>query len=210
MSHASEEELIAQAIAGNQVAIHQLLMRHHDQIAAMLAKKIPPDLAGLLAAEDICQEAYVVAVRELASFQPRGKNAFFKWLLTIAERKLIDAIRALRAAKRGGGKKALELPARSDASSIAGLLEHVAIHERTPSRSAADHEIVSAVQNALAGLKEDYRTAIHCRYIEGLSAAETAARMGRSEGAVLKLCERALQQLAESIGDASRFFSRKP
>ena len=63
MSHASEEELIAQAIAGNQVAIHQLLMRHHDQIAAMLAKKIPPDLAGLLAAEDICQEAYVVAVR---------------------------------------------------------------------------------------------------------------------------------------------------
>jgi RNA polymerase sigma factor (sigma-70 family) len=89
------------------------------------------------------------------------------------------------------------------------MLERVAIHERTPSRSAADHEMVAAVQNALDDLKDDYRTALRCRYVEGLTAAETGARMGRSEGAVLKLCERALQRLTERIGDASRFFSRK-
>jgi RNA polymerase sigma-70 factor (ECF subfamily) len=209
VSHIAESELIAQAISGDEVAIHQLLMLHHDQIAAAVQRKIPPDLSSVLAAEDICQDAYVVAVRELNSFESRGERSFYNWLLKIAEHKLIDAIRAQRAAKRGGGKRAIGLPAASDASSVVALLEHVAMHEHTPSRSAADHELAAAVQAALAGLKEDYRTALRCRYLEGLSAAETAARMGRTEGAVLKLCERGMQQLTERLGDASRFFSRK-
>jgi hypothetical protein len=33
--------------------------------------------------------------------------------------------------------------------------------------------------------------------------------MGRSEGAVLMLCNRGLRQLAEIIGDPAKFFSRK-
>lgn len=206
MNHGSEEELIAQAVAGDELAVQQLLMLHHDAVAAVLDKKIPAKLRGVLAAEDVRQEAYIVVVRELSTFQPRGENSFFRWVLTIAERKLIDAIRALRAAKRGGGRKALDLPLRSDTTSVVALLEQVAFHERTPSQSAASHELAFAIDNALAELKEDYRTAVRCRYIEGLSVAQTAARMGRTEGAVVMLCQRGLERLAERLGNASRFF----
>ncbi|MCK4340756.1 MAG: sigma-70 family RNA polymerase sigma factor [Phycisphaerae bacterium] len=209
MSRQSEEELVALASAGDQLAIHQLLLLHHDRIAAVLEQKIPPELRGVLAAEDVCQEAYVVVVRELSTFEPQSKSSFFKWLLKIAERKLIDAVRAQRAAKRGGGKRAHERPEQGDASSIVALLEQAAVHERTPSRSAANHELAAAIQDALVKLDADYRTALRYRYIEGLSAAETARRMGRSVGAVGKLCERGLQQLSEVLGDASRFQSRK-
>ena len=69
--------------------------------------------------------------------------------------------------------------------------------------------MVLAVQNALGELKEDYREALRLHYIESLSVAETAERMGRSDGAVLMLCNRGLRRLAEVIGDPARFFSRK-
>ena len=64
------------------------------------------------------------------------------------------------------------------------------------------------VQDALDGLKEDYREVLRLRYIQSLSVAETAQQMGRSDGAVMMLCNRGLQQLEEVIGDPSRFFSR--
>ncbi|HNQ23587.1 MAG TPA: sigma-70 family RNA polymerase sigma factor [Phycisphaerae bacterium] len=208
MTQPAEDDLIALAQAGDELALRRLLLLHHDALCAVVDRKIPPDLRSTLAVEDVCQEAYILAVRELAMFESRGPDSFFNWLLTIAERKLIDAVRKQRAAKRGGGQRALDLSAPVDATSVVALLEQVAVHEHTPSRSAADHELTAAVQTALAELEEDYRTSIRCRYIEGLSVAETAERMGRSPGAVRKLCSRGLLRLAESLGDVSRFFSR--
>ena len=155
-----EHGLIAQARAGDELAIHRLLMLHHDHVAAILERRIPPDLRGVLAVEDVCQETYVAAVRELNNFEVRGAHSFFNWLVTIAERKLVDKIRRLRTGKRGGGRKAVDLPMPSDATSVVALLEQVAIDERTPSRSAASHELATAVQDALAGLDEDYGTSI--------------------------------------------------
>ena len=208
MKQASEQQLITQAAAGDDLAAQQLLLLHHHRLLTIIARKIPSDVASLIAAEDVCQEAYVVAIRDLDQFERRDERSFFNWLGTIAERKLIDAIRALRALKRGGGRKALDLPISGDASSMIMLLEQVAVHERTPSRSAADHELAAALQDALANLSEDYQTALRGRFIDGLTAAEIGTRMGRSEGAVLKLCERGLQQLAVRMGDISRFLSR--
>jgi RNA polymerase sigma-70 factor (ECF subfamily) len=129
-------------------------------------------------------------------------------LRTIADRKLVDLIRAQRAAKRGGGKRVEARQPRDDTSSMIELLDILAVHERTPSRSAAHRELVRIVQDALGGLKEDYGEVLRLRYIQSLSVAETAQRMGRSDGAVMMLCNRGLQQLEEVIGDPSRFFSR--
>jgi RNA polymerase sigma-70 factor (ECF subfamily) len=68
--------------------------------------------------------------------------------------------------------------------------------------------LVHIVQDALDDLKEDYGEVLRLRYIQSLSVAETAQRMGRTDGAVMMLCHRGLQQLEEVIGDPSRFFSR--
>ena len=182
MDQQSEQDLIARAASGDDLAAHRLLLLHHDRIAALIAKKIPRDLASLMAAEDVCQEAYVVAVRDIEQFEHRGERSFFNWLMTIAERKLIDSVRALRALKRGGGRKALDLPITGEASSMIMLLEQVAVHERTPSRSVADHELAAAMQTALANLSDDHQTALRARFLEGLTAAEIGQRMGRSEG----------------------------
>lgn len=204
----SEQELISQASTGDRSAIHELLMLHHHQLVATIEKQVPADLCGVLSADDVCQEAYVSVFRQVTSFQPHNEQAFERWLRTIADRKLVDMIRTQRAAKRGGGKRVDVRYTRDDTSSMVELLDILAVHERTPSRSAAHRELVRIVQDALDELKEDYREVLQLRYIQSLSVAETAQRMGRSDGAVMMLCNRGLQQLEEVIGDPSRFFSR--
>jgi RNA polymerase sigma-70 factor (ECF subfamily) len=203
-----EAELIAQAIVGDRAAIQQLLVRHHDRLVGAIERKVPPDLRGVLAGEDICQETYVAVYRQIMSFQPQGERAFYRWLLTIAQRKLVDAVRTLRAAKRGGDMKARGFVGDAEAASMVELLDVVAVHERTPSRSVAHRELVVQVRDAVDQLRDDYRDALRLRYIQNLSVAETAEQMGRTEGAVMMLCRRGLRRLAKVLGDPSRFFSR--
>jgi RNA polymerase sigma-70 factor (ECF subfamily) len=213
----AEEALIAQAVAGDALATHRLLLLHHDRLVAAIDRRLPADLRGAVAAEDICQETYLSVFRDLKSFEPSGRNAFYRWLITIAKRKLIDAVRTRRADKRsgsercGGGRSETDQGARVHHSvncDLAELLELLATHERTPSRSAARHELVDAVQRALNDLKPEYREALRLRHIEGLSIAQTAERLGKSEGSVLMLCNRAMRKLADALGDPARFFSR--
>ena len=204
----SEQELVSQASAGDRSAIQELLLLHHHQLVATIEKQVPADLRGVLSADDVCQEAYVSVFRQITSFQPHDEQAFERWLRTIADRKLVDMIRTQRAAKRGGGKRVDARYTRDDTSSMIELLDVLAVHDRTPSRSAAHRELVRIIQDALDGLKEDYREVLRLRYIQCLSVAETAQKMGRSDGAVMMLCNRGLQRLEKVIGDPSRFFSR--
>lgn len=193
-----DADLVNRAMAGEPLALNRLLLLHYGTLSARVQKRIPTRLRAVITPEDVLQEAFAEAFRTMASFRPEGPNAFYRWLVTIADHRLLDAIRAHRAAKRGGGRQAVNLAQ----SSIAPLVDLVAITERTPSDSAAGHEAAAAVQVGLAGLRSDYREALTLRYLQGLPVAEAAARMGRTESAMHKLCSRALQALRESMGDA--------
>ena len=202
----SPSTLLTRAIAGDHLAVQQLLLRHHDRLVETIRAKLLAKLRGTVSPEDVCQEAYIVAIRKIGSFEPEGDDAFFGWLRTIADRKLRDAIRAGRAAKRGGDRVAVETP-RADTASVVALLDIVAVHERTPSRSIARREAIGAIQDAVAKPPDDYREVIRLRYVEGCSAAETAEQMKRGEGAVRMLCMRALERLGKIVGDPARLLS---
>lgn len=201
-----ETKLLRSAVAGDPSAIQRLLLHHHDRLVGIVTSKLPNELKGVMSPEDICQEVYISAVRAINSFKPAGEGSFFAWLRTIADRKITDALRNQRAVKRGGKRAAV--PAEQDTSSVVGLLELLAVHERTPSRSIARREVVNIMQDAIAKLPDDYQEVIRWRYIQGLSVVETAERMERSEGAIKMLCARAMSQLALQIGDPSHLLSR--
>ncbi len=206
--HADEQtDLVEQAIAGLPLALDRLLLDHYPKLAARVDQKLPSDVRTLVAPEDIIQETFTDAFRRIGSFRPEGQDAFYRWLTAIADNRVTDAVRAQRAAKRGGGRA----PANGLAdgrSSIAALVDLMAITERTPSRSAGGHEAAAAVQVALAGMKPEYREPLMLRYLQGLSVGETAARLGKTEASIHKLCSRGLQALRESMGEASRYLSR--
>jgi RNA polymerase sigma-70 factor, ECF subfamily len=208
-SDAAEDHWVQQAVAGCEAALERLLLTHYDRLAADISRKLPGELRGLIAPDDVLQEAFVVAFREIRDFVPQGAGSFYAWLVAIARHRLLDLVKGQRAAKRGGGRVALTGCAGSPDESLVGLLEMLNIQEHTPSRSVARREAVSAVQVGLAGLKDDYREALRLRYIEGLPVAEVAARLGRTAHAVHMLCHRGLQQLHAALGRSSQFFSRR-
>jgi RNA polymerase sigma-70 factor (ECF subfamily) len=206
----SEQELVRRAAAGDEAALRRLLLAHHDQLAATIARQLPLDLQPTVSADDVLQEAYLVAFRKIREFELGASGGFQAWLTSIAEHRLSDLIKWRRRAKRGGGWKPAELRPANDESTVIDMLQVLAADSRTPSREACLHEAMAAMQTALENLKEDAREALRLRYLEGLPVAEVAERIGRSEGAVHMLCTRGLQSLREELGDLSRFLSRLP
>ncbi len=205
MDAREQDDLVTRAAAGEPLALDRLLLNHYGPLHARVEKRLPQRLRATVAPEDVIQETFAEAFRTISGFKADSPDAFYRWLVTIADHRLVDAVRAHRAAKRGGGRSPAVLPGNS---SIAAIVDLVAVNERTPSVSARGHEAAAAVQVALAGLRPEYREALTLRYMHGLPVADVAVRMGRTESAIHKVCSRALQALKESMGEASKFLSR--
>ena len=69
----------------------------------------------------------------------------------------------------------------------------------TPSRDVATAEAIAAIERAFDALPEDWQEAISLHRLGGLTHAEVAALMGKSEGAVRNLVYRGLGRLAMAL-----------
>lgn len=199
--------LIGRAVDGDATALKLLLLELHDAVCRSIARRLPPGLGRTIDPEDVAQEAYVQVFRHVRSFQPRGEDSFRRWVTTIALRRLRNAIQRQRARKRGGGAPAAAVAARSFEDSCVALLDLLAAPGRTPSRTLAAREAAQVVNEALAGLPDDYRQAIRLVHLEGWPVAHVAAEMGRTERAIHGLCRRGLERLREQIGSRWRYLS---
>lgn len=201
-----EAELVAAAKAGERLAFERLLVRHQRRLTTRIQQRIPARMRHLVDEDDILQETFVDGWEAISSFHSAGEGAFFGWLARIADNRILDCVKAFRAAKRGGDRDRLDPGPDVD---LAALLAMLAVNPRTPSRSVADREALRAAQAAMPTLKADYREVLRLRFIEEVSVQETARRLDRSEWAVHKLTARALEALREAMGGVSRFLSRK-
>jgi RNA polymerase sigma-70 factor (ECF subfamily) len=209
MSAESDHDvLLRNAVAGDGDALESLLLSQLDRLTADIARRLPDDVRGSLSAEDVVQEALIVAYQRISGFEPRSPGGFYAWLVQIAENRLMDAAKALRAAKRGGGWTPIRETQSADAE-LTPLIELLSGHSQTPSRAFAQDEAQASVRSALESLDPDYRDVLRMRYIEMLPIAACALRLQRSEGAVHMLLSRALQALRGRMGDTARFFTRK-
>ena len=206
-SNLAAANTIVQAQKGDRTAMGRLLMLHDARLRRHIGRRLTADVRAALSEDDVLQETYIEAYRHIRDFRPQGEDAFYRWLATIADRKLIDAVRRLRAAKRPPAEKAVGVPADRSASfdRLAHLLD---AKGKTPSGIAARAESIRAMRVAMAALPEPCRQVVWMRHIEGRSVQEVAAAVGRNEHAVHQLAYRGLQMLRERMGSRSRFLSR--
>ena len=176
-----EEQLIERAREGDLDAFGELV-RRHQAMALRMAALVVGDPTE---AEDVTQDAFVKAYRNLHRFTPG--RPFRPWLLTIVRNESRNRRR------RRGRQTQLALRVATDPVSegAAPSSETGVIAEESRRR----------LLEAVNGLPESYRLAISCRYLLELSEAETAAALGVSAGTVKSRTARGLQRLRAVVAE---------
>ena len=58
----TENELVVQALGGDEIALERLLLASYDQLSRRLARKLPATLRGSISEEDILQQVFISAL----------------------------------------------------------------------------------------------------------------------------------------------------
>jgi RNA polymerase sigma-70 factor, ECF subfamily len=169
------------------------------RLVEFVARRMSPSLRQRIDPDDIVQEVSLTAVRPAAD-APLVRDPF-AWLCHVAEQRIIDAHRRLlSAAKRGAGKvSSLDAGASGDTSG-GGLASILAASITSPSMAMSRHMREARLAAAVASLPEQQRTAIHLRYVEGLSTRDIADRLGKSDVAIRVMLSRTMRTLEERLG----------
>lgn len=133
-------------------------------------------------AEDLTSDTFLRALRALNTYQFHGKD-FGAWLTTIARNLVADHFKSRR---------------------VRSEITTDAVPERPTSASGPESVALAALSNealmgAVNSLPDDQRECILLRFIQQLSIADTAAILGRSEGAIKQLQLRAIRNLAKKV-----------
>ncbi len=185
-------------------------MPRAESVHGFVKRRIPAGLAAEIAPDDVLQEVWMAVFHgghlgEVVRLDAIGD--LDTWLLTVARRKLVDAIKKARCLQRGGGKKINRYRRAGKTNSHWDLLSLMASQQRTPSSEEAAMEAATAIQNALSSLPEDYREVITLHHLEGLPQGDVAIIMQRSRPAVRGLLRRGMCALRQEMGASSQFFS---
>lgn len=188
-----ESVLVEQAKAGDQQAFSALVSRYQRKIYR-LAKNITRNDED---AEDVLQEAFLKAYEHLDKFE--GHSKFYTWIVRIA---VNEALMKLRK-RRGDREVSLDEPLGIGEEEVK---REIAVWEDNPEQRYSREEMQDILNEAVDGLKEDFRTVFVLRDIEELSTEETAEVLKISIPAVKSRLLRARLALREKL---TRKFKRK-
>ncbi len=175
-----ERRLVEAACCGDESAIEALYRAHYDAIYRYVFLR----LGSPSAAEDVTSQVFLGMCRGLGRYQDQGKP-FVAWLYGIAQKQI--------AFFRRGQSRA---PSPVDLDAAAEL----AADSAGPHATAEQREARVPLMRALGEIPDGPREVIMLRYILSLSVAETAALVGRTEGAVKQLQLRGLATLKTVLG----------
>jgi RNA polymerase sigma-70 factor, ECF subfamily len=183
-------DLLERIRAGDEDAFSGLFHKYSPRLSVLIHYKLSPEMRGRVEVDDILQETFLAASRQLGQFTYRNPGSFMSWISRIADHIIVDTARHDGRQKR----RPTELVRLRTGSNPQGA---EAVDSATPSRILARKERLQQVLKRLDALSDDYRQVILLARIEGLSTREIAERLGKTRENVAVLLHRAIQRLRE-------------
>jgi RNA polymerase sigma-70 factor (ECF subfamily) len=173
------EDLVGRAIRGDKAAFGLLYERHLDAIFRYVYFRV----GNSAEAEDLTEDVFVNAWEGLSGFERGGRGSFLAWLYRIAHNRIIDHYRKRQPQSWSSEQLALEeaiMPSVEDSVHLSHDADRLA--------------------QAISKLEDTEQQVIILRFIEGLSHAEVAQIISKSEGASRIIQHRALSNLRALLG----------
>ncbi|WP_242658231.1 sigma-70 family RNA polymerase sigma factor [Klenkia brasiliensis] len=175
--------LVERAQAGEAEAFGELYDRYADMVFRYLYHRVPDRQT----AEDFTSETFVRALRRIDSLSFQGRDVG-AWLVTIARNIVRDHVKSSRFRLEVATADMRDADRATDGPEDAVL------------QGLTNEQLMACV----AQLGDEQRECIALRFLQGLSVAETAAAMGKKDGAVKALQHRAVKRLATLLPEGLR------
>ena len=174
---AEVQALVERARAGDGGAFANLYEQFEPQIYRYLLRRLG---GNRTTAEDLTTEVFLKVLERWGGYEFRGVP-FSAWLHRIARNHLIDYFRAS--------------PKRATSALDAGFTVTDAWAQLAMDRALDREELTPALRQ----LTSDQQAVVSLRFLSGLTTAETAAELCKSEDAIKKLQARGLAQLRRRL-----------
>ncbi|MDA1074993.1 MAG: RNA polymerase sigma factor RpoE [Proteobacteria bacterium] len=185
MSKDTDRELVKRVQKGDQAAFDLLFTRYQQKILNLISRYVRDERE----VEDVAQEAFIKAFRALPRF--RGESAFYTWLYRIAINTAKNHLVA-----RGRRPPSTDLDIQDDIFLDGSEMLH---DSEDPESALARDQLESEIDQAIAALPEDLRSAVTLREFDGLSYEQIAQIMDCPVGTVRSRIFRAREAIDERI-----------
>jgi RNA polymerase sigma-70 factor, ECF subfamily len=182
---------VAQAKRGHEAAFRELVRRYERPIFSLLYRMV----RDRTLAEDLAQETFIKVLNALGSYDSQFK--FSSWIFKIANNAAIDHLR-----KRDVDTLSLDgSPHATTRDEMSATALQLGAPGETPLQEVEARELGSAIEQAIAKLRPDYRACILLRHVEGHSYEEIARILDLPLGTVKTFIHRARNELRGYLED---------
>ncbi len=183
-----EQALIVAAQGGDLDAFDRIVDRFRKPICAYVATIVK----DYHRAQDVAQEAFVIAHRQLGSL--RKPSSFASWLFRIARHAAVDARRRIDNSERLVDRAAESIRQGNDPRLVASSEEPVF-------DAVVRSELREILDIAISKLTSDHGEVLALRHWQGMSCAEIGLVVGQRTQTVRVRLNRARNALRESLRD---------
>jgi RNA polymerase sigma-70 factor (ECF subfamily) len=184
-----DADVVALAQQGRDVAFRELVHRYERPVFTLIFRMV----RDRELAEDLAQDTFIKVLNHIDRYRPEFK--FSSWLFKIANNVAIDQMRRRQVdtVSIDGSPHALSA-AEAEATAIDVVARQESALEEMESR-----ELGSAIEQAIARLRPEYRACILLRHVEGRSYEEIAATLDLPLGTVKTYIHRARNELRAAL-----------
>lgn len=177
----------------------RLIARVESKLRVLLHFRMSARLRDVLDEEDLLQEVWAEAARNLERFEYRGPGSLQRWFAGILSNKLLHAGRESRRLPIPASAVAPESTITALASRRLELVQGLQATQSSVSAHARRRELEERVRGVLLRLPKGEREVILLKLFEGLNGREAALRLGVDESTVSVRFKRALETCSHHL-----------
>ena len=189
LANLPDADVVRLAQQGRETAFRELVRRYERPVFSLIFRMV----RDRETAEDLAQDAFIKVLNHIERYSPEFK--FSSWLFKIANNVTIDYLRKrqLSTVSMDGSPHAATM-ADAEATSF-----DVEARQETALEEIESRELGTAIEQAIARLRPEYRACIMLRHVEGRSYEEIAATLDLPLGTVKTYIHRARHELRRAL-----------